>query len=304
MKWRIKELFKRVIPKPILINAWARYSLSKSRQARQIFEAASDEPRWLSWKELEQLQAEYPLEDQSYCYDSASSEKRARARASELMTLATQEGALMDRFLELGSSDGMVCSYLRETGKTAVGIDYRVDKVSERAIAAGTLVAGMDASQLGFGDNTFDFVFSYNSFEHFLEPDLVLREAARVVRPGGKIYLNFGPLWLTPKGAHQYKSITVPYCECLFPLTLIEEFAQENGIDLIDFEQMNKWTLTQYRELWSEVCDRLELAACYETYNADHVDLIMRYPSCFKSKTAVFDDLIVSNVDVLFVKRQ
>ena len=38
-------------------------------------------------------------------------------------------------------------------------------------------------------------------------------------------------------------------------------------------------------------------------YNADHVDLIARYPTCFKSRTQTFDDLIVSNIEAVFRKR-
>lgn len=302
MTQNIKELLKQIIPKPILINAWAFYSRSKAYTARQAFDSAPKEPQWLTIKELEQLQAHYSLADLSYCYDRESLENRARKRVSELISMARRQAGSMDYFLELGSWDGMVCSLLREMGKVAIGIDYRTHGFTDQAIASGTLLAGMDARYLGFGDNTFDFVFSYNSFEHFRDPNLVLSEAARVVRPGGSIFMSFGPLWLSPKGAHQYKSITVPYCECLFPLTLIEDFARERGLNLIDFAQMNKWTLSQYRDLWSKFSDRLDLVTYYETYNADHVDLIIRYPSCFKSKTAVFDDLIISNIDVLFIK--
>ena len=35
----------------------------------------------------------------------------------------------------------------------------------------------MDAAKLQFKDESFDFVFSYDTFEHFAKPELVLQEA-------------------------------------------------------------------------------------------------------------------------------
>ena len=76
----------------------------------------------------------------------------------------------------------------------------------------------MDAANMQFEDETFDFVFSYDAFEHFASPENVLLEAIRVVRKRGYIYLEFGPLYYSPYGEHAYRSITVPYCQFLFPL--------------------------------------------------------------------------------------
>ena len=304
MNYRIREFAKRTIPKTIMFTGWTAYNQNKARQAREVFNQAALNPEWLGRSELEQLQTEFPIQNQSYTYDSESVDRRGRARVKELVKMAGRGQGPSERFLDLGSWDGMVCYYLSELGKTAVGVDNRIEGYSDKAIDAGTPLVGMDAGSLGFKDNTFDFVFSYNSFEHFPDPDLVLQEAIRVVRPGGQIYLSFGPLWLSPRGAHQFKTISVPYCECLFPVPIMEEFARDKELDLTDFAQMNKWTLTQYRELWPVFADKVDIKQYFETYNAGSVDLIVRYPSCFRSKTDVFDDLIVSNIDVLFVKRE
>jgi SAM-dependent methyltransferase len=249
------------------------------------------------------LHAEFPLESLSYRYDSSSVEERGLARAHELVQMIAKGEGSLDRFLDLGSWDGMVCYHLQNMDKTAVGIDVRTEGYSEKAKISKTPLLGMDGSRLGFRDDSFDFAFSYNSFEHFPEPEQVLREATRVVRPGGYIYLQFGPLWLSPRGAHQFRSISVPYCERLFTKDLLMDFAHEKNLDLIDFSQMNEWTLKHYRKLWPRHAGRLQTIAYHEVYNADHVDLITRYPSCFKSKTNEFDDLIVSNIEVLFRKK-
>lgn len=298
----IRKTAKRLVPKPFLIKGWRAFCRFKARKAKKIFEQADKAPQWLEWDVLEQLQEKYPLEPLDYLYDAQSVEKRGVKRASELLNLVPDKGQELNRFLDLGSWDGMLCVALQQMGKTAVGIDIRTEGLTQKARRSQATFMQMDITELGYADNSFDFVFSYNSFEHFQDPASAFSEALRVVRPGGYIYLNFGPLYWSAKGAHQFHAITVPYCHCLFPKQLLTEFGQAKGLELTGFHWMNEWSLTQYRQLWRQYAQRLKPVIYYETYNADHVDLITRYPSCFKSKTKKFEDLIVAYIEVLFRK--
>jgi SAM-dependent methyltransferase len=302
-KRQLRQLAKRLIPKGPLIRVWAAYCRLKARPARRAFEAAGESPAWLGLAELDALQRAYPIEPMAYKYDDESLAARGRERATTMLAYVRREAASSHRFLDLGMWDGMTCVALQQMGRTAVGVDIRVEGLDRRAIAGGAAFAGMDAACLGFADESFDFVFSFNSFEHFPDPEAVLREALRVLRPGGYLYLDFGPVWLSPRGAHQFQTISVPYVECLFTKETLTEYAAANSIKLMGYFWMNEWPLTRYRGLWQRYADRLERVAYYETANAGHVDLIERYPSCFKSKTRVFDDLIISNVEVLFRKK-
>lgn len=299
---QLRQWAKRVVPKPILIGAWASYCRFRARPARRIFAAAADTPAWLGWEELDALQHAYPLDPKTYHYDAASLEARGRERAQTMLRLVRNDAGV-DRFLDLGMWDGMTCLALQAAGKTVAGVDIRVEGLDERARAGGPAFAGMDAARLGFPDRSFDFVFSFNSFEHFPDPEAVLREVIRVLRPGGYLYLDFGPVWLSPKGAHQFQTISVPYVECLFTKELLTEYAAANDIKLMGFFWMNEWPLSRYHRLWAQYAEQMERVIYYEIYNADHVDLIKRYPSCFKHKTSEFDDLIVSNIEALFRKR-
>lgn len=300
----IRQLAKKTVPKPLLIGAWERYCRWRARAAEAAFAAAPTTPAWLGIDELAALQAAYSIEPMTYKYDDASLAQRGRERAEEMLALVGSDAARLHDCLDLGMWDGMACYALQQLGKQTAGIDIRVEGISPQAAASGAHFAGMDAARLGFADDSFDLVFSYNSFEHFPEPDVVLQEATRVVRPGGYIYLNFGPLWLSARGAHQFQTISVPYVECLFSKDTLTQFAQREGIELMGYFWMNEWPLSRYRDLWRAVSPQLERVAYYETFNADHVELIGRYASCFRHKTGQFDDLLVSNIEVLFRKRR
>lgn len=300
---QIRSLARKLVPKPLLIHTWARYCRFRARHARQVFAAAAAEPAWLGWEELDTLQHAYPLEPKSYHYDPDSLAARGRERAATMLNLIKGETSQMQRFLDLGMWDGMACLALQEQGKTAIGVDIRIEGLDDRAVAGGATFAGMDVTRMGFVDNSFDFVFSFNSFEHFPDPAAVLREVVRVLRPGGFLYLDFGPVWLSPKGAHQTHTISVPYVECLFTKELLTAYAAAHDIQLMGYFWMNEWPLTRYRRLWDQYADQLEQIVYYEIYNADHVNLIERYPTCFKDKTGEFDDLIISNIEVLFRKK-
>ncbi len=300
---QLRQWAKRIIPKGPLVNSWAAWCRMKAGSARRIFEEAGDSPAWLGMAELDALQHAYPVEPPVYKYDLDSLEARGRERARTMLDLIRHLPNQPYRFLDLGMWDGMTCCVLQELDRSATGIDIRVEGLDRRAIDSGAGFASMDAGSLGFVDESFDFVFSFNSFEHFPDPEQVLREALRVLRPGGYLYLDFGPVWLSPKGAHQFQTISVPYVECLFTKETLTEYAATHDIKLMGYFWMNEWPLSRYRDLWQRYENRMERVVYHEIYNADHVDLIARYPTCFRSKTRNFDDLIISNIEALFRKR-
>src|SRR6202034_1843345 len=79
------------------------------------------------------------------------------------------------------------------------------------ALTAGVDVRTMDAGQLALADESVDLVYSYNVFEHLPDPAATVAEVARVLRPGGRFVLTFGPLGWSPHGAHMYKAVGVPH---------------------------------------------------------------------------------------------
>jgi SAM-dependent methyltransferase len=295
-----REILKEWVPKSLRYHLKNKFRYVKSCTARKAFENAPRYPEWLSHDLLETLQERYDY-PRLISYAPEDRERAAERTAKKIIRVLGSQASRSYRFLDVGCAEGMVCGAVNRKGKFAVGIDIRIGFSSGPADHRMPFLQ-MDASRLGFKDESFDCVFSMASFEHFSDPRSVLEEAIRVVRKGGWIYLHFGPLYLSHYGLHAYRSITVPYCHCLFDRETLMEFCHQKNLTPPDFESLNKWSLADFRRLWGMYSSRLHRVRYYEYLNTDHVDLITLYPSCFKSKTGDFMNLIVPEVEVLFQK--
>lgn len=95
--------------------------------------------------------------------------------------------------LDLGCGDGMFGSILfdAEPGGITFGIDLRLNDIKE-ASETGTyrMLQVADIQRLPFADNSIGSIFSNSVFEHLEDIDAALSEAARVLKPGGKLVLT------------------------------------------------------------------------------------------------------------------
>lgn len=295
----IRKLVKKYFSKRIINIFRNNLNIIKLKSTRKLFNNSDTVPGFLEKNDLGVLQKKYSLPP-GYGYDKNSLEVRGIKRTNEIFKL---QGAKKSHyFLEIGCWDGMVSGILCRNGKDVTAIDKLSEGLDERAINEGIKFFQMDASDLQFEDESFDFVFSYDSFEHFSNPEKVLTEAIRVVKKGGYIFLSFGPLYYSPLGEHAYRSITVPYCQILFPKDMLNNFAEQNGLPRIDFNHVNRWSFDDYESLWTKYNKNLKILKYDKFYNLEYLDLIKKYPSCFKDKSLNFDNFIVSSIDILFKK--
>ena len=75
-----------------------------------------------------------------------------------------------------------------------------------------------DAACLEFPENTFDTIIMNDSMEHVAEPEKVVEQCRRVLKTGGKLYVNFCP-YHHPYGAHLSDAIGIPWVHLFFSET-------------------------------------------------------------------------------------
>ncbi|MCG5528022.1 class I SAM-dependent methyltransferase [Halorhodospira halophila] len=114
------------------------------------------------------------------------------ARFRQFRQIWEQVDAPAGRWLDLGCGAGTYTRYLRAGGREVVGLDYSppsLHKAQQRSESEIPWVAG-DAQRLPFGDDLFDGVLCLGVLQALPGPRPALAEMARVVRPGGEIWVD------------------------------------------------------------------------------------------------------------------
>ncbi len=96
-------------------------------------------------------------------------------------------GQLPGRFVRAARPHSWTCVDLNATDGVE-GTDYRR--------------IGADAADMPLRDESVDIVFSSSAFEHLRDLHGSMREMTRVLRPGGVLYSDFGPIWSGSDGHH------------------------------------------------------------------------------------------------------
>ena len=98
--------------------------------------------------------------------------------------------------------------------KRVIGIDIR-----ETALASARRVARMAgvSDRCVFDtdtDDKADVILSIDGFEHYGEPEGILRRMRRLINPDGRVLIAFGPPWLHPLGGHLFS--VFPWAHLVF----------------------------------------------------------------------------------------
>jgi ubiquinone/menaquinone biosynthesis C-methylase UbiE len=109
-------------------------------------------------------------------------------RARELLAFARLASG--ENVLEIGCGPGFVLAEAGATGRL-VGVDVSpkmLDAARGRAPNAQGVRAAVE--HLPFNDGVFDLAYCRSVLHHVLDPAPMIREMARVVRPGGRVVVN------------------------------------------------------------------------------------------------------------------
>lgn len=142
-------------------------------------------------------------------------------RSAKVIAFLARAGvAIGGRVLDMGCGGGGMPLSLAEEAREVVGIDP-AERFQDAGVKLGRErglrnlhFALADGMALPFPDGTFDLVLSHAVIEHVADAPLYLREAARVLAPGGRVYLSTSP-YLSFAGAH------LPRLKVPVPLHLI-----------------------------------------------------------------------------------
>ncbi len=129
--------------------------------------------------------------------------------------------------LDFGCSHGGSVVYYAEQGAgKVIGVDVAESQLRlaqaylQHANADGHLPVEV---RMGSHDRTpvddasIDLLMCWDVFEHIMNPEQVLREWCRMLKPDGRAYVSFGPLWYHPHGVHLWEIFPAPWTHVLFP---------------------------------------------------------------------------------------
>lgn len=286
---------------PSLYNGYVKYY--KSTLPAKVIDilSNSNHPITLSEAEFDNLQGCYKQWWPEYGYDAYDICRRAYERALSLLTCESLREPRQN-VLEIACGDGMSGAALSLYGHQVTLLDYQ-DWRDSRAKSLPFIQADLE-KQIQLPDSSFDFIFSYNAFEHIPDPKLALDEIVRILKPGGIIWIEFNPLYASPLGLHAF-SFKMPYPQFLFSDKIIQTKLQALGLndlgrDMETLQPLNRWRPQQFRELWTR--NDCEIIKSNEFKDFEHLNIVLKYPQAFRGRNLVLDDLTIAGMHIVLRK--
>jgi SAM-dependent methyltransferase len=129
-------------------------------------------------------------------------------RSAKVLAYLEKAGVrTFNRVLDDGCGGGGMCVSFAEEGRTVIGLEpgdrfknAGIRLAEEKAVRNISFTTA-DGTALPFRDASFDLVLSHSVIEHVADPLAYLKEARRVLAPGGFMLLQTAP-YLSPSGAH------------------------------------------------------------------------------------------------------
>ena len=288
-------MLKNIKSRVVSWKYWQEYNLAKRK-----FDNAEETSCFLPAAEFEKFITRYgkiyaaPAQD----YSTEGMVKLAKERVAFIHNkIKILPGAV----LEIGPGSGFVLKEFKEQGvKRATAIDIN-DSLYPEVKAAGVEFIKTSAEKMDTIPNAnYDLIVSWSALEHIPDPEKVFNECLRILKPGGYIFLQFGPLYYSPWGYHHYSILKCPYLHILFPETLIHEYARKvKGEDYSGFLPWTNGKSIDYYQFLHKPLPYGYLLDQYESgYDIFSSRMIRKYPGIFRSKKIPFESFFVDWINI------
>jgi ubiquinone/menaquinone biosynthesis C-methylase UbiE len=140
------------------------------------------------------------------------------------------------RVLDVAGGDGYWAGQARKRGAEAVSIDLMRSKMAYgKTLAHAPALIECDALRLPFADGSFDGILSVCAIEHFDDGGKSLDEMARVLKPGGEIFMSADVLsradtWPKLRDAHKTKY----HVQHTYTHGSLATLMNDRGLDLVE----------------------------------------------------------------------
>lgn len=163
--------------------------------------------------------------------------------------------------LELGCGQGALCFDLAAAGAARVlGIDLNPAEIAAAQAHLTTRhphlapTVEFRCADIRTLAEPFDFIVSMDTFEHIVDLGPVLAHAAALLRPGGALYVGFGPLYNSPYGGHRRMRMPIPWGHLLLPEALLLWWVnrgRQRRVGSIRDIGLNQFALRDYLRLFA-----------------------------------------------------
>lgn len=163
--------------------------------------------------------------------------------------------------IDYGCGYGQEAVEMAQRGaRRVIGIDTwekALGRANENARKAGVtsiceFTGTEQASQAGLHRQMADVIFSLDAFEHYTDPESILKHMRSLIKPGGRVRICFGPPWLHPYGGHLFSIF--PWSHLIFTekaqIRWRSDFKSDGATRFHEVDGgLNQMTIRKFRKL-------------------------------------------------------
>ena len=217
-------------------------------------------------KILERFLKKLP-DNTGYDWEKEKEEESALAIFEEVFP-AAKELIRGKTVLDFGCGEGHLALALGRLGaKRVIGVEIQEKHLCRARELANEVGLNSKVEFTSFLDEgrygSFDIAVLQNSFEHVDGPGELLRKIFQLVGSDGKVFLTFGPPWLSPYGSHMNQIFSIPWVNILFSESAIMRVrARVKGDGARHFSEvdggLNMMTVSRFEKIVRAINARIE----------------------------------------------